>query len=557
MVAETTPRRRERRPQVLVYPAAVPRQSWQNHWLYPMLLIGALAGSLVVTLYGVDHYLDDAGIRTPIEHYLSFDSESVSNSIGVLSSIIAAVLGIIITVASIVVQLAATRYTPAITEMFFRDRTNRTMLALYIVGCVMGFWTAFGVNADWVPRVSLIAMLFTATLGLLLMGPYFAYVFRHLAPQNVVSRIQHGAQTSALGLGRERDDDAAERQVRALAQTEQLTDIAINSISQKDKIIATACVDSLRDLALAYLDGKGVQRADWFALGRTIRQNPDFASMADDSVEELEASRTWFEFKVLRQYQSIYTEALGTMRDINYVIAINTRQLAERAIERGEAEALQLAIKFFNTYLRATLNQNDVRTAYTILNQYRMMAEAVMRAGDGATALAIANHIKYYGHVSYQKKLAFVTETVAYDLGALCEVAHGLGASIERKILEVFLDVDPSTSEGEVQEASLRGVRKAQLKLATYYLAVDAEDLARTVWEDMREESADLLRSIRDELLAVQTKDFWEISDRGGNFDYLAPERKEMLLVFFSWFRDVSGELQAVSLDGERKGAPD
>src|SRR5690606_40203067 len=217
----------------------------------------------------------------------------------------------------------------------------------------------------------------------------------------------------------------------------------------------------------------------------------DFASMAEDSVAELESSRTWYEFKVLRQYQSIYTEALGTMRDINYVIAINTRHLAERALELDEREALQLSIKFFNTYLRATLNQGDVRTAYTILNQYRMMAEAVLRSGDSATALAIANHIKYYGHVSYQKRLAFVTETVAYDLGALCEVAHDLGAAVEDQLLAAFLEADPKTSEGEVQEASLRGVRKAQLKLATYYLVSGSEELARRVWEDMRDESAE------------------------------------------------------------------
>jgi hypothetical protein len=510
-----------------------------------MLLLGSLAGALVLVLYGVDHYLDRAGTSGPIQHYLRFDSEAVSNSIGVLSSIIAAVLGIIITVVSIVVQLAATRYTPAITEMFFRTRSNRAVFSLYIIGCVMGFWTAFAVSGDWVPRVSLLAMLFVATLGFLLMGPYFAFVFRFLSPQNVVARIERDAQASATGDGR----PIATRQERALQLTEQLTDIAVNSISQKDKIIATACVDSLRDLALAYLDAKSRQEAAWFALGPTIRGNPDFASMADDSVSDLEASRTWFEFKVLRQFQSIYTEALGTMRDINYVIAINTRQMAERALRKGATEALQLTIKFFNTYLRATLNQTDVRTAYTILNQYRIMAESVLLAGDGATALAIANHIKYYGHLSYQKRLGFVTETVAYDLGALCEVAHDSGAEVEPALLGIFLEVDPKTSEGDVQETSLRGVRKAQLKLATYYLMVGADALARRIWEDMRDDQADRLASIRDELLDVHSKDFWEISDRGGNFDYLPPERKDKLRIFFGWFRDSGSELKTVSLE--------
>jgi hypothetical protein len=513
------------------------RGSLRNLWLYPMLLLGGLAAAVVASLYSIDHYLAASGHSGPIDHYLDFDASAVSNSIGVMSSIIAAVLGIIVTVVSIVVQLAATRYTPAVTEMFFRDRGNRLVMGLYVIGCVMGFWTAFAVTSSWVPRVSLLAMLFVATLGFVLMAPYFAYVFRFLAPEAVVGRIERDAADAAIG-ERDAGEDETERRRDALGRAEQLTDIAINSISQKDKIIATACVDALRDLGLAYLGRKRDQPAAWFRLGPEVRQNPDFASMADDSVVELERARTWFEFKLLRQYQAIYTEALGTMRDINYVVAINTRQLAERALAAREPEALALAIKFFNTYLRATLNEGDVRTAYTILNQYRMMAEAALRAGDGASALTIAGHIKYYGHVSYQKKLAFVTETVAYDLGALLEVVHALGSDVEPALLTCFLEVDPVSSEGEVQEASLRGVRKAQLKLATYFLVVGAEELARRIWDDMRHESRERLASLESELLAVEAKDFWEVSDRGGNFDYLPPERKRTLATFFSWFSE-------------------
>lgn len=521
-----------------------------------MLVLGALALALTGTLFTVDHYLADAGFSDPFRHYLSFDSESVSNSIGVLSSIIAAVLGIVITVVSIVVQLAATRYTPAVTEMFFRDRTNMSVMALYVIGCVMGFWIAFGVNDQWVPRVSLLAMLTVATLGFLLMAPYFAYVFRLLSPQSVVARIERDARRAAIGEGDDRRrDDAGERQRQVLSLTEQLTDIAINSISQKDRIIAIACVDSLRDLTLAYLDAKRGLDRSWFALGKTIKHNPDFSSMAKDSVRDLAADDTWFEFKVLRQYQSIYTEALGTMRNIDYVVAINTRLVAERALERDEERALLLAVKFFNTYLRATLNQNDVRTAYTILNQYRILAESVLRAGRGPLAMKIVGHIKYYGHLSYQKRLGFVTETVAYDVGALCEIAHQIGAGIELELLRCFLDTDPATSEGDVQETSLRGVRKAQVKLATYYLAEGCEDLARLVYDDMKDESAERLTSIRDELLTIDSKDFWEISDRGGNFDYLPPERKDKLRQFFGWFGD-AGVLEPVSLDTSGDGTP-
>ncbi len=513
------------------------KETLKTLWVTPMVLLGSVA--LVVTggLYTLDHYLAGGNASgSPVSHYLNFSPEAVSNSIGVLSSIIAAVLGIILTVVSIVVQLSATRYTPAVTEMFFRDRTNMLIMGLYVVGCVMGFWIAFGVNDNWVPRYSLIGMLITATVGFLLMAPYFAYVFRLLSPHTIVSRIQSSARKAAVGDGEIPTGNTEERQGVVLEMSEQLTDIAINSVSQKDKIIAIACVDALRDLSCDYLSAKQSLHADWFDLTKTIRHNPDFASMAKDSVQDLEDSKTWVEFKVLRQYQSIYTEALGSMRHLNYVVAINTRLIAEQAIITNNDESLALAIKFFNTYLRATLNNNDVRTAYTILNQYRLVAEAVIRARKGEVALGIATHLKYYAHLSYDKKLGFVTETVAYDVGALCEVAHEVKSDIELKLLTILLEVDSTTSEGAVQEASLRGVRKAQLKLATYYLESGAESLAKRVWEDMKNEEVTRMQSIRDELLAIESKDFWEVSDRGGNFDYLEPSRKEQLKVFFSWF---------------------
>jgi len=34
----------------------------------------------------------------------------------------------------------------------------------------------------------------------------------------------------------------------------------------------------------------------------------------------------------------------------------------------------------------------------------------------------------------------------------------------------------------------------------------------------------------------IESKDFWEVIDRGTNFDYLDNTRKGQLKVFFSWF---------------------
>ena len=90
-------------------------------------------------------------------------------------------------------------------------------------------------------------------------------------------------------------------------------------------------------------------------------------------------------------------------------------------------------------------------------------------------------------------------------------------------------------------------MRKAQVKLATYYLVRDNEAMARKIFEDMRNEKPERLRSIRDELANVTSKDFWEVIDRGTNFDYLTPDRKATLKTFFGWFQKLSGEYPLVT----------
>src|SRR5262249_27218235 len=154
------------------------------------------------------------------------------------------------------------------------------------------------------------------------------------------------------------------------------------------------------------------------------------------------ARRIWFEMKIMRQYQMVFGEALNRMRDVNCVIAINTRLLAEEAAARNHLELLELLVKFFNTFLRAAINRADVRTAYNVSHQYRLLAQSLLDRREGAHTLAIARHFHYYGLLSYGARLPFLLETVAYDLCALNEVAHARRAPVTDELLAIFLRVD-------------------------------------------------------------------------------------------------------------------
>ncbi len=93
------------------------------------LTLGLLAGfafTVFAALWLLDYFVLGAGnhLKGPASQLFDFDAETMQNALGSLAQVIAAVLGIAITVVSIVVQLAANRYTSRVTDMFFRDRTN-------------------------------------------------------------------------------------------------------------------------------------------------------------------------------------------------------------------------------------------------------------------------------------------------------------------------------------------------------------------------------------------------------------------------------------------------
>src|SRR6185503_3843348 len=94
----------------------------------------------------------------------------------------------------------------------------------------------------------------------------------------------------------------------------------------------------------------------FFRVGGELAHNPDFVSMDPSVLADIGARRIWVEMKILRQYQMVFGEALGRIREVSSLIAINTRRLAEEAGAQDRAELLALSVKFFNTYLRAAIN---------------------------------------------------------------------------------------------------------------------------------------------------------------------------------------------------------
>lgn len=526
------------------------RKTTSNNWIAALVLITVVCGGLIWATVAWDMH-SQPGISLS---QLIFHKGALA-AMANMPEVIAGLLGIAITVVAIIVELAANRYTPRVTDLFVKSATNLIVLGFFVVSCLLCIWISIINDSDvFVPRLGRAVTVVAITMCLLLLLPYFAFVFNFLNPHNVIERMGSSAFRAVGKAQHAAEADIQRAKQCSVVGIEQLSDVALNAIEHKDKGICMHAVDALGHLMRSYLTLKDSMPSMWFHMDPETAENPDFISMQKNVLDDIETHRFWFEMKVLRQYQMLYGETLNRMRDINYLIAINTRKLAEQAVRNGETETGLLAQKFMNTYLRATINARDVRTAYNVLNQLRLFAEFALKNGSFDLTLEIAKRFKYYGQLGFSSDLPFVLETCAYDLCSINELAFDLNAPCRDELLFIFLDVDKEGEEGHALEASLRGVRKAQVKLATYYLTHNERNSARVIYEDMRNELAVRLLSIHKELLGIESPDFWEVSDRGVNFDYLEPERKAVLDTFFSWFEDRESMLPSTEA---RKRAPE
>lgn len=529
-------------------------------WSLPFLSILGIAALIFLSSFwldlltaAIDEQAGDITAQGLVHSVLYQDIDQARNTLGGLGEVMAAVLGLALTVSSIIVQLAATRFTPHITSLFFRARTNLLVLGFFVVCNVYVLWVNFSVGDSYLPHWGVLFSMLLMTASLLLLFPYFAYVFDFLDPEKIVGRIMDDGLAAATPIKGRAAGAIEARQLRSIEAVEHLANVGLNALQQKDKGIASDAVDALCEFGVRYGETKVAMRQDWHRIPLWNRQSPDFVALSDDAIEDLRRRETWLEFKILRQFQMLFGEALGQIKDTCYLVAIDTRRLGEAAAHRGDLHALDLAIKFFNTYLRATINASDIRTAYNILHQYRQLGELVLTPEPGAKpelvrsleqrAVQIAKFMRYYSAISYQRGLVFVTEVIAHDVGTLCAHAFRNGSRIHEQLLEVFLAVD-ERAETKEQEKTLRGVRRAQVKLATTYLVKEQEGCARRIASDMQSEPPERLASIWNELRTLDTREFWEVNDRGSNFDYLTPEQKLQLQVFFGWFPALEGEVE-------------
>ena len=498
---------------------------WGTLKAFAALLV---ATGLVIALTALLQGVPLSTAFSPLAWSDQFDPDDARDLIATSAELLAAILAIAITVIAIVVELAANRYSHRITWLFVREPANIIVLSFFVLATIQSWWLNVTIDAASESSVDLsvgFALCFISlTLALIILLPYFAFVLSFLSPVSVVRKIRVGATKSLERIGA---SDAGLSKAKILNAIDELQDIARRATEISDRAIAMESVSAFYDLLSDYESVVDELPPNWFAIDSVISSDPDFVSLGDAALTEIENDKLWVEFKVIRQFLSLVSQAGLSSRDIVYLVAIKTKQIGIASIGRKRQLAL-LCIRCFNSYLRATVNNKDQRTSYYILNQYRLFAEQLLAHGEFDQVRTVARHFQFYGTLGFRQKLPFLLEVVAHDIQQLIRVATEADAPVVDDLLTLMLELDFDTRKEFAQE-SLLGIRVAQVQLATFFLHRNQPERAQTIADDLRSEDRDRISRIWTLLRSEDRAQFWEITDRGVNFAYLAPELREHL----------------------------
>lgn len=527
-------------------PAAERDLRRQGAFGFAFLLSGL--GFAAIFLIGTTIDLLAAGQKQSLLDVLFGPGQANGDTLLYLAQIVAAILGIALTVVAIVVQLAANRYTAKIVDLFIRDPVNVPTLALFVVNALEAIWVGHIHTPGFVPRVGIAVTMVLTTASLLALVPYFRHVFKFLEPQAVIRRIRNEVieqidHASELG----GPSACARAQFRVVQSLDHLFDIARNSVNQYDLTLATTAVFSLRDVTLEAQREKPRLPKDWFKISPTTRKNADLLNFPEEHVRDFEAEGSWLERKVAWQLYRVFGAALGNMRSLCSTVGLVVRELGEDALAREAHVDVQLAARTFNTLLRAAINARDVRATFNVLQQYRLFAEGLVRGGSPAATGEVFRHFRYYGRLADRLGLGFVLETATHDLALLVKLAveTRIEEKAVRSLLETVLTLDDD-AEAPLSTMTRRGVRRAQIVLAAHLLARGREDLARLVFEDMRRELPANLRAARDEIMGAE-REFFELTERVASFGFVPPEVRPFVEKFFAWFEKETASVDAKS----------
>ncbi len=428
------------------------------------------------------------------------------------------VLAMLIATIGLAIPLTANMHTPKLIEMFLSDRVNRWVLTFITFGAAHVLWVDYMIGPNFAPTWAIGLSVFMALTGWALLLPYFFYVVRFVDPSRLVIRLGEAA-THIVERVSDRKRDAADAQQELLRRVGQVGTIIIKSLDRNDRDVAAEGAWALKLLLDHYSKHKSRMPKEWFVVDRA-----DFIGFSEEALEMLSEAKTWYEMKCLQQLELGFLRALHGPTDTVSVFSDAVRVIACRCHDHHDDQALRLAVRFFNNFLREAIKARNLRAVYDVFHQYRKLARTVADRPD--LLRDIGRYFVYYAGMARTYGMVFAPQLALFDLGFVTRRAYEHASAAAPDLLREVLSL-PHRTGNDVHSMAV----KAKLILGGFFVGNKLDVEGELVRKNLSDVDAQEIERAETELLASE-RTFFEVTDRQLNLEFVPLERREPLRAF-------------------------
>ena len=444
-----------------------------------------------------------------IQDFFTPDPSAAAGTLGLVGGAEGVTLSIVLLGVMFGIQTSSSRYSPRIIGIFTRNPLNAVVLTLALASILYTFLVRSEVKVNYVPMASVAAAEILALVNFAILFPYVLYIFEVMRAETLVSQVMRRARRNL----RKRSE--------LLTCVWQVTDIAYGSIQLGDMPVCVMSIDVLGQFtARDYIPAKKKQSADWFKVGHS-----DLPGASDQIIAEVNRARTWFEYTVMTSFVDIVGLAPIHRKEAVHELAVATRNIGLAAIEIGDAEAAELCMRFFNTYLRVAINRSAPTFASAIMNEYRRFAIGALEWRRDL-AVESASHLLRYGRHFDEAGMPATFGAAAEDVADLAIEARVRDPQVSFRLAQLLvrnlLDLVPNA-----RPIGLNGLFRGVAKLTCWAMAADEKDIAHVLIEGIAAAPSDFVDAALARMEGTQQGLFWEVNERVISFDWLEPPLRD------------------------------
>jgi hypothetical protein len=458
------------------------------------------------------------------------------------------------------IPLTANIYSPQIIESFWRGRTNRLVLGLYVFSAANAVWlTSVPARDGDIPHLHLTVSFALVMASLFILLPFLFSIFRLIDPESIIARtaanvietmrpppgakprtyappeevlppdtIEDPEQTTA-GVRRRASDQTArmvlvddsatsadvERQERLERRINELGAVLLRTLERGEREFAVDAVSGVVEAGRYWLEVKPCFGPE--TLGVDSRRLHGFSPAA---IRLVNAERTWVDLMLMQQLSRGFASALTRAPDVVSAIGRALRHYALAATERGDDAVLRLTLRFLNNALRDAVKKLDLYAVYDLLFQCSELALRLWPTHPGSV-LEMLRRADQYGRRASAAGLVFAHALVAYDFGRVLLTARPQDPRFG-DLLRAYLAVSYDDASGGLHRLFV----KARLVTASRLAAEGRRKEATAIVASLEAASDEVFASAAAEVAETVDPWFWEVTDRQENLDWLAPQAR-------------------------------